>query len=624
VIGDLFSALRTAGSGLSTNQQALSVVAQNIANVNTPGYSRKEVSLQPQVVDGAVGGVEMAAVGRTVDENLLRSLRHETSALAALKVEDAALGRLQTLFGSPGDDASLSHAVARFQAAAESLAVSPDSALAQSAVVRRGEDLAFGLRELSAGVQTLRQEADRRIADAVEEINGLLGQIADLNSRIQRDGYAGRDTTTHEDQRDQALDALAKLIDIRVYRRGDGEAVVFTESGRTLVDGGAVALGHTAAAQMSAGTTYPGGGIDGISIGAPPPGTDITGEIRSGELAGLIRLRDATLPDVQSGLDELAATLRDSVNEVHNRGTAFPGAQTLTGTRTFADPATETITLGGGQDVAIALFDRNGVAAASTTLQSVMAGYGSADWPIDEIAGRLQNWLQANGAAGASVSTAAGGGLGIDLGGSAFSLGLRDQVDSDPALGFADVDIAYSGEPATAFRGFAHFFGLNDFFVDTAAAGDVGVSASINVRADIRRSPAKLAGAAVQWDPSAGPGGAYGLSPGDDGAAQALAATLAAGTGFDAAGGLPAQTTGLADYAAQIVGRAAADKQSLGARATDQQALVETLDHQARSFSGVNLDQELADLMLYEQAYSAAARVISVVQSMFDALERTA
>ncbi|HOT82840.1 MAG TPA: flagellar basal body protein, partial [Candidatus Defluviicoccus seviourii] len=109
MLGDLFAALRTSQSGLIANQRALSTVAQNIANVNTPGYSRKEPTLEQRVVDGNGAGVDLTQLKRTVDEGLLKTIRLETASLQEASVRQDYLGRVQTLFGSPESDTSLAH-----------------------------------------------------------------------------------------------------------------------------------------------------------------------------------------------------------------------------------------------------------------------------------------------------------------------------------------------------------------------------------------------------------------------------------------------------------------------------------------------------------------------------------
>ena len=146
--GDLTQALRTAHSGLFTSQQALDTVARNVANVNTPGYSRKIVNLEQRTVAGVGAGVDFGVLTRRVDQGLVDSLRQEAGALGASNVRKNMLDRIQDLFGTPESDTSLTHSLTDFQMAVESLAAAPQSELQQRDVVRAGAETADLLQAL--------------------------------------------------------------------------------------------------------------------------------------------------------------------------------------------------------------------------------------------------------------------------------------------------------------------------------------------------------------------------------------------------------------------------------------------------------------------------------------------
>ena len=141
-------------------------------------------------------------------------------------------------------------------------------------------------------------------------------------------------------------------------------------------------------------------------------------------------------------------------------------------------------------------------------------------------------------------------------------------------------------------------------------------------RSDIVADPSRVSRGAVQWDASRAPSGAYAVSAGDDTVVQQMAAALAASADFASAGRLAATNAGLADYAALLISDASALAAETGDTSEFQQNLVDALRLKSDSVRGVNLDEELSDLMLYEQSYSAAARVVKVVQDMFDVLNR--
>lgn len=126
----------------------------------------------------------------------------------------------------------------------------------------------------------------------------------------------------------------------------------------------------------------------------------------------------------------------------------------------------------------------------------------------------------------------------------------------------------------------------------------------------------------MQWDESRAPSGAYALSAGDDTVVQQMAAALSSTATFGAAGRLPATNAGLADYATLLISDASALAAESSSTSEFQQDLVNTLRQKSDSVRGVNLDEELSNLMLYEQSYSAAARVVQAIKEMFDVLDR--
>jgi len=170
----LTQALRTARSGLLVNQQTLDVVANNIANVNSEGYSRKIVNTETRVLNGVPSGIQIAEIIRRVDEGLLKNIRTELAELNKFTVQDDFFARTQDLFGKPGENSSLSHLFENFTSALELLAVSPDKSLEQAEVVRQAQDVTFALQNMSETIQELRQQADVDIADTVTEMNKIV------------------------------------------------------------------------------------------------------------------------------------------------------------------------------------------------------------------------------------------------------------------------------------------------------------------------------------------------------------------------------------------------------------------------------------------------------------------
>lgn len=817
-------ALHTAQSGLLVNQQALDVIANNIANVNTANYSRKVVNLEQRVVNGTPAGVQIAEITRKTDEGLMESLRRETGLLNAVDSQEDYFERLQELFGAPADNTSLSHLIGNFTTAMEALAATPGNVLEQSDVVRQANDVALSMQKISTTIQDLRAQADDEIADAASEINTLIGRIVTLNDEIVRNAAVSHDVSDLQDKLDESLDGLSELLDISYFYRNTGDVAVFTSSGRALVDNLSVSVTHTPAGTVSATTTHAEDEIGGIFVGPKVAFNDITNDIASGSLKGLIDLRDQVLPGLQSQIDELAATLRDQVNLIHNRGMAFPGAQTLTGTRKLLNSSASTIGYTGNADTRVVLFDSDGNQVASTTIRTIVGG---ATTTVDNVAQRLENWLQANGASGASVDTSTGV-LTIGLNTSSLNVAFRDETSSTAGSTHQDASIQYdiNGDTIidTTVSGFSNFFGLNDFFTDgltdniwetdilpssytftgtaeyefrqdvqvdtvtftgTVEAGDVytvklngttftytttGAEADMDdvrddfisqinahstlgdkltatagtglgeliitsdiggtpftnivgatngggtvdnavsrstesealtrklgvtggdspedvvdainndpvlgvafqaalipdgsghririshndglaftvyktggngnpltganlhvsnartstvlaIRSDIVSTPSRISRGSAQWDADRGTAGEYVAGNGDNSIAEAMSEMLTSNVSFTDAGGIGAVSMTIEQYAAAIISKNSTDAATNQSTADYRGRLVESLEFKSDAFRGVNLDEEMAQLILFEQAFGACARVITTIKSMFEALD---
>ena len=151
---------------------------------------------------------------------------------------------------------------------------------------------------------------------------------------------------------------------------------------------------------------------------------------------------------------------------------------------------------------------------------------------------------------------------------------------------------------------------------------ETGISQVLQIRNDIQTQPSNIATGQMQWDADKGASGEYTQATGDDTIAQALSNALTSTNAFDQAGGLASRNSTFAGYAAEVLATNASLASTNDRKLDSQKSLVESLQFKSDSVRGVNLDEEMSDLLVFEQAFAAAARVISVIQNMIDALER--
>lgn len=352
----IFAPLSIGRQALLANERAIGVTGHNIANVNTPGYSRQTPVMTASRPDqeGFGNGVELRSVLRSVDGFLEARGLTSASSLAGATTGRQLLDRLQALF--PVGDEGLGTALADFFTAANGVANNPQDLAVRNELLETGRTLAAQLRNAAGGIAQLQREADQRLGQAAFDANATLQDIAQLNREIIAAERGGRETNDLRDQRQIALGELAKQLSIQVVEQEGGGVNVFTSSGQGLVIGTEPA---TLASELDPGEL----GLDGnplsrVGIVARDGNViSLSGEV-GGTIGTLFTLRDGTLADDAAALDLFATNLRDAVNAVQTNalGRDLDGN---VGTALFSGT--------GAADLTVALDDPRGIAAARGT-----------------------------------------------------------------------------------------------------------------------------------------------------------------------------------------------------------------------------------------------------------------
>ena len=463
-------ALDSAVSGLSTAQAGLDTISSNIANVNTPGYTRKINNQVSVVLAGQGAGVDIGPITRNVDQNLLQSLRTTNGSAGSLRVLNNYLTQVQDTFGTTSTNSSVAAAVNNLAQQFTTLSTSPVDPTAQLQAVQAGTALVNNLATMGNTIQTLRQNADNQIGTVVTQINSDLQTISSLNNQIAIGTATNSDTTDLQDKRDAALNDLSTLVDIRYFKNSNDTVSVYTTDGTTLVDNQATTISHVPLTQVNANDSYAAGNFNGIFAGV----RDITSSIKSGQLAGLVNLRDNVLPDMQAQIDQLSSSLEQQVNLVSNQGTAAVPASinNITGSTQFMSPSTQNVTFSNGQ-TNVVLYDSNGNEIASSAILDPAGINFTNGGSLSSLASSMQTWIQGQDPqlANASVSFNATGQMTINLGTDSISVGFIDEQSSTKGSAQADVtvglDLNGDGTTDTTTQGFSNFFGLNDYFTST-------------------------------------------------------------------------------------------------------------------------------------------------------------
>lgn len=577
----LNTALNIAFSGLSATQLQISVASANISNADTKGYTRKTADQESSVTAGVGTGVMVTGISSSVDKLLLKSLVGSNSDLGSADTINSYLDSLQQLYGSTSTSdgtsgTSLANTLASLESALSSLASTPTSNSQQANVVNALDAVTSQLRQTSDGIQKLRGNADQDIATAVGSINSDLTQIADLNTAIKQAAAAGQSTADLEDQRNSALQDISSQMNVSYFMAPSGDLQIYTATGQALVDSSAHTLSYTTAGNVTSSTTYANGGFSAIEVN----GVDITSQITSGKVGALVTLRDNTLPAVQSQLDQLATQLASSLNTASNAQTTLPPPSSLTGSTSVSSSDAFSAT----GTVRLAVTDQNGKLVSYADLN--LSSYSTVGGLVSAI----------NGISGLSASINADGHLVIKATANGNGVAINQM----------------SSAVGSAGAGFSDYFGLNNLVTATGAS-------DIAVRSDLLSGSASLSLATLDSSSSLTTGATVVSATAAD-AINSLYDTLTTSTNFAAVGGLAATTGSFADYAATIVSDVASRASQASSTYTAKEAAQSAYASSLSSQSGVNLDEETANMSTLQNKYSAASELIQVINTMFSAL----
>jgi|SRR5579863_359508 len=348
-MSSLFGTMAIATGALGAEQGALNATTNNVANVNTPGYSRQEPVLveSDPVVVGAVtygAGVSLEKLQSVRDPILQMRIQEETQQQGQLNASLTALQQTQVQFTSSSGD--IATEISNFFSSLDQLSTSPTSLALRQGVLTAAGNMATAFNNVANNLSQQRSNLDLSVSQDVQQINGLTGQIATLNNQISELQGVHQDASSLVDQRDLLIGQLSNLVDVSTIQSDNGLTLT-TSNGTALVVGGQSFVLNT---QTNAS------GLQDIYA----QGTDITANLTSGDLAGLLQVRDQNLPGLLSNLDTLAAGLANALNTANQQGFDLKG--NAGGNLFVAPPASG---LGAASSLAVQITDPALIAASS-------------------------------------------------------------------------------------------------------------------------------------------------------------------------------------------------------------------------------------------------------------------
>jgi flagellar hook-associated protein 1 FlgK len=618
--------LNVAVSGLKAFQRALDTTSHNIANATTPGYSRQRVNLvtsEPQAM-GALNlgrGVDVSSIDRYYDALLTAQMRGAASGFTRMETYASKAESLNNLFAD--STTGLSASMQKFVNALQGVANTPNSTPARQVLLSEGKALVERLQSYDRRLDELEAEINTRLRGEAAAITTAAENIARLNEQIVRvQATTGSPANDLLDARDLELAELARHINVDVVEQGDGAVNVFIGNGQSLV------VGQIAAKIVTEPDTF---NPTRLSLAYQTGGStaSLKGVLSGGSVGGLLDFRRELLDPVRNELGQIAVGIADAVNAQHREGMdlrgqmggdffAIGGVQVLPAQKNSAPGATVTATRTGAADI---------------DSRDYVLQYAGGAWSLRQADTGATVPMDGDGTPG-NPFTAAGLSFtvsGTPTDGDQFLLqptagaidGLRVLV-TDPASIAAAAPIRASaaatntgsgtisaGEVLDVGSGLApatiQFIDATHYSVNGAGSFDYVPGDPI----DINGYRVRIEGAPAAGDTFSIGSNAGGV--GDNRNALELAAVMGKGV---LAGG----TESLDQASSRLIGRIGVATSQAQTSRDAQQVVYDDTVAAREAVSGVNLDEEAANMLRYQQAYQAAAQMIRISQELFDAL----
>ena len=623
--------LSTGVSGLLALQRALDTTSHNIANASTDGFSRQQVDLVTRPADpfgnGWIGtGVDVATVRRLYDEVLASQARIAGSGFRQLDTFSTYASRIDNLFSDV--TTGLATTLQGFVSAVQTVANAPSSVPSRQVLLSQAQSLLNRLKSYDNSLSGINKQIDSQLRSEAGAISTIAGNIASLNQKIiAAQGFNQQPPNDLFDQRDRLLGELATHVTVNSVAQSDGSLNVFMGTGQALVMGSTAAQLGTAGDQFDATNTR-------LVLQNSASLTDVTEAVVGGTVGGLLQFRAQLLNPARNAIGQTAATLAALVNSQQAAGLDLQGQL---GTALFAVGAVDVLPSKLNSGSVAATVTRSDVSALTTNDYQLL--YDGTNWQMTQTDSGAVVPLTGSGTV-ASPFVAAG--LAIVIGGTPQAgdrmliLPTRNVVSGMSVLlsqpekiaaaaplltsaaaanaGSATIDAGQLSNPAAWVRGnYTLSFAAATTWQVTDASNTVVATGAYSSGTPIVFNGVQVA---VSGNPAIGDSFQIkdNLSgTGDNRNALQIAALLNKPV-------LNGGTVSLSDTVGRLVSNIGVQTNQAQSGRDAQQVVMNDARSAIVNVTGVNLDEEAANLLRFQQAYQAAAKVIGVANSLFQSL----
>jgi flagellar hook-associated protein 1 len=613
----LSSSLANAMSGLRANQAALAITSGNIANAQTPGYVNQGVNQVELTSGGAGSSVLVTGVNRQLDLYVQSQLRTETSGSGYADQMANILGQLQSVYGTPGGAGTLETTYSNFTASLQALSTSQGAQSAQTSALAAAQALAQTLNSTSQGIQALRSNVEQDIGTSVTQANSDMSQIANINQQLQGLSPTDPAAATLEDQRDNAISDLSKLVDIRVVTDSSNQANIFTTSGTQLVGGSlASKMNFTSPGALTATSLYSTdpakNGVGTLSIQLPNGASyDMVANntLTSGQIAADLKLRDTTLVQAETQVDQVAASMSSALSDTTTAGTAVTGPPAGFNVDVSNMSPGNTINL---SYTPVGSSTAQQIQIVNVTDPTALPLQNAPNANPKQIGLDLSNGVtptvlsQLNAALNSSGISFSGSGSSLSIAGSAAAnIGAASTTTTATGLTGSGVAMPLFTDGNSLYTG----------AITGTGSQMTGLAGRITVNASVLSNPSSLS--VYNTSPT--------TAPGDTARSDYLYSQLTtASFSYSPTTGLGTPATPysgtITGFMQQFLSQQANASSTATSLQQGQDVVVSTLQQKFNSVAGVSIDTEMSNLIALQNSYAANAHVMSVVQSMMNTL----
>ena len=596
----ILGTIRVGSTTIRASQEAAVRIADNLANVNTPGRHRKDINVTQNLTGSESRGLRYEGVLRSKDVFLLRKIMQQAGYAGHHNMTADYLDKTLAEFGKPNDGKSVSEIYTKMVTTINQLHNEPSSSVRREQVVKALDDVVSNINRISEGIQSLRTEAHEAIGENVQNANSLLEQIADLNKKISLSAGSDTDSSVLEDRRDQLTKELSEIMDVDIFiNKKEQYEVSLSSSGKSILQYGFQELSYSVTGEISANFVYTPPG------GTQPPGTtpindisfnneDLTTALKGGKLAGLISLRDQMLPAYQENLDELTLQLRDAINAVNNLGVAFPPPNQLSSQREVMP----TDSFSGSGVVRIATIDQS---------NGQFVGYSDLNLASYTNIGSLVSAI--NGVSGLNATINTDNKIEITANNANNGVGIVSLTQED-----SNVNSNYN---------FSHYFGFNDMLAtNNRVVGNTsrrGLSQELSLIERFRDSPDLLTQGRLNT--SASPAiGDIATSEARLDVVEQMLQSLNGKVNFNSSGTLGNQNITIDKFMGLVITNVSRNSRNEKDRYEREKDSLAIYDQYLKEEVKISEDDELATLLRFAKMIEYGAKIIQVADRMSDAL----